>query len=411
MKGRYQELWENREQILRNTRLFLERVKGKKTKFKEQTKKVMKESPEKDKGLGTSPEDWKKIHWVLQNKMIPMVRKIGELQKDMEFLDSSKFGKWDIPKDELNGTKTEGRKRRSLKEDIIDRFRQEDLQVKSWKEGSSHPTSKVVGSPLQFTQYSLPYVLSATGTQTFYDFVERKHPNDFVWGWKDNQQTIVMVLKNPSQRGLEINGVSKKKVVVSEEVRDKLGDDYKEVRPSPHQSWRTYLSRGRNPNYFPKDTITLIWNYESTDDAKRKKEEELRKKYPNKNVYWMNVPHLTWGWIEESDRVSKKKKPITEKETQEITRVEKFKTEPDDVKKETKYPSGWMGQYRGIHSHIDQYIWNQLGTEKSKEELLDRMKKKLKKGGGTWSDSYRVIEFEEEGKTVLINTWSFDSSD
>lgn len=411
MKGRRQELWENREQILRNTRLFLERVKGKKTKFKEQTKKVMKESSEKDKGLGIDKEEIEKVQWVLQNKMIPMLKKVGELQKDLEWLDSSKFGKWDIPKDELNGTKTEGKKRRSLKEDTIDRFRQEDLQVKSWKEGSSHPTSKVVGSPLQFTQYSLPYVLSTTGTQTFYDFVERKHPNDFVWGWKDNQQTTVMVLKNPSQRGLEINGISKKKGVVSEEVRDKLGDDYKEVKPSPHQTWRQYLARGRNPIYYPKNTISLIWNYESTDDAKREKEEELRKKYPNKEVYWMNVPHLTWLWIEGTDGVSKKKKPITEKETQEITRVEKFKPEPDDVKKETKYPSGFMGQYRGIHSHIDQYIWNQLGTEKSKEELLDRMEKKLKKGGGTWSDSYRVIEFEEEGKTVLINTWSFDSSD
>lgn len=405
------ELWENREKILRNTRNLLERVKGKKTKFKEQTKKVMKESPEKDKGLGIDKEEIEKVQWVLQNKMIPMLKKVGELQKDLEWLDSSKFGKWDIPKDELNGTKTEGKKRRTLKEDTIDRFRQEDLQVKSWKEGSSHPTSNVVGSPLQFTQYSLPYVLSTTGTQTFYDFVERKHPNDFVWGWKDNQQTTVMVLKNPSQRGLEINGVSKKKGVVSEEVRDKLGDDYKEVKPSPHQTWRQYLSRGRNPIYYPKNTISLIWNYESTDDAKREKEEELRKKYPNKEVYWMNVPHLTWLWIEGKDGVSKKKKPITEKETQEITRVEKFKPEPDDVKKETKYPSGFMGQYRGIHSHIDQYIWNQLGTEKSKEELLDRMKVKLKKGGGTWSDSYRVIEFEEEGKTVLINTWSFDSSD
>lgn len=411
MKGRYQELWENREQILRNTRVFLERVKSKKTKFKEQTKRMMTESSGSGKGLGIDKEELKKVQWVIQNKYLPMLKKVGELQKDMEFIESSRFGKWDIPVDQLNGTKTEGKKRRSLKEDTIDRFRQEDIQVKNWKEGTSHPSSKVIGSPLQFTQYSLPYVLSQTGTQTFYDFVERKHPNDFVWGWKDGKQTIVMVMKNPSQRGLEINGVSKKKGVVSEEVRDKLGDDYKEVRPSPHQGWRQYLARGRNPYYFPKDTITLIWNYESTDDAKREKEKELRQKYPNKNVYWMNVPHLTWGWIEENVGVSTKKKPITEKETQEITRVEKFKPEPDDVKKETKYPSGFMGQYRGIHSHIDQYIWNQLGTEKSKEELLDRMEKKLKKGGGTWSDSYRVIEFEEEGKTVLINTWSFDSSD
>lgn len=307
------ELWENREQILLNTRRFLERVKGKKSKFKEQTRKMMKESSEK--GLGIDTEELKKVYWVIQNKYLPMLKKVGELQKDMEFLDSFQFGKWDIPQVELNKTKTEGKKRRTLKEETIDRFRQEDVQVKSWKEGSSHPTSKVIGSPLQFTEYSLPYVLNNTGTQTFYDFVERKHPNDFVWGWKDRNHTVVMVMKNPSQRGLEINGVSKKKT------------------------------------------------------------------------------------------------SITEKETPVITRVDKFKPEPDDVKKETKYPSGWMGKYRGIHSHIDQYIWNQLGTEKSKEELLDRMEQKLKKGGGTWSDSYRVIEFEEEGKTVLINTWSFDSSD
>lgn len=410
MKTR-KELWENREQILRNTRLFLERVKGKKTKFKEQTKKVMMESPDKNKGLGVDKEELKKVQWVLQNKMIPMLKKVNDLQKDMEWLESSRFGKWDIPKDELNRKKNEGQKRRSLKEDTIDRFKQEDLQVKSWKEGSSHPTSKVVGSPLQFTQYSLPYVLSTTGTQTFYDFVERKHPNDFVWGWKDNQQTIVMVLKNPSQRGLEINGVSKKKGVVSEEVRDKLGDDYKEVRPQPITSWKKYRPYKQKSRQYRPDTLSLLWRYESTESAKQEKEEELRKKYPNKELTWMNVPHLTWVQIEGTNGVSKKKKPITEKETQEITRVDKFKPEPDDVKKETKYPSGWMGQFRGIHSHIDHYIWNQLGTEKSKEELLDRMKVKLKKGGGTWSDSYRVIEFEEEGKTVLINTWSFDSSD
>jgi len=285
------ELWENREQVFQNTRRLLQRVKGKKTKFKEQTKKMMKESSER--GLGIDTEELRKVYWVIQNKYLPMLKKVGELQKDIEFLDSTQFGKWDIPQVELNKTKTEGKKRRTLKEETIDRFRQEDVQVKSWKEGSSHPTSKVIGSSLQFTEYSLPYVLNNTGTQTFYDFVERKHPNDFVWGWKDRNQTIVMVMKNPSQRGLEINGVSKKRGVVSEEVRDELGDDYQLVKPSPHQSWRTYLSRGRNSHYIPKDTITYIWKYKSTDSAKRKKEEELKQKYPNKEFSWLDLPNFS----------------------------------------------------------------------------------------------------------------------
>lgn len=406
------ELWENREQILQNTRRFLERVKGKKTKFKEQTRKMMKESSQK--GLGIDTEELKKVYWVIQNKYLPMLKKVGSLQKDMEFLDSFQFGKWDIPQVELNQTKTEGKKRRTLKEETIDRFRQEDVQVKSWKEGSSHPTSKVIGSPLQFTEYSLPYVLNNSGTQTFYDFVERKHPNDFVWGWKDRNQTVVMVMKNPSQRGLEINGVSKKKVVVSEVVKDELGDDYEEIRPSPHQGWRQYLARGRNPHYFPKDTITLIWKYESTDDAKRKKEQELRKKYPNKNVYWMNVPHITWGWIEERNGVSKKKRSITEKETPVITRVDKFNPQPDDVVKNVQYPPGPLGRYRGISDHRDQYIWNELGTESAKEELLDRVKKmgRSKLGtGGIVYDNYWIGELPNEGKTIVYNSWTDDSSD
>ena len=406
------ELWENREQVLRNTRRLLERVKGKKSKFKEQTRKVMKESSQK--GLGIDTEELKKVYWVIQNKYLPMLKKVGELQKDMEFLDSFQFGKWDIPQVELNKTKTEGKKRRTLKEETIDRFRQEDVQVKNWKEGSSHPTSKVIGSPLQFTEYSLPYVLNNTGTQTFYDFVERKHPSDFVWGWKDRNQTVVMVMKNPSQRGLEINGVSKKKVVVSEEVKDKLGDDYKEVRPQPITSWKKYRPYKQKSRQYRPDTLSLLWRYESTESAKQEKEEELRKKYPNKELTWMNVPHLTWVQIEGTNGVSNKKNPITEKETQETTRVEKFKPQPDDVVKNVQYPPGPLGRYRGISDHRDQYIWNELGTESAKVELLDRVKKmgRSKLGtGGIVYDNYWIGELRDEGKTIVYNSWTDDSSD
>ena len=211
MKGRCLKLFENREKILRSTRIFLEQINGKKEKFKKQTMKVLKESAEY--GLDIDTDELKKIQWVVQNKFIPMLKKIVEIEKDMKYLDLSKFDKWDIPDDKVKA-----------------------------------------------------------------------------------------------------NEVLRKRVVVSEEIKDKLGDDFKVVKPSQYQSWRTYLSKGRNPQYNPKDVITLIWNYESTDQAKREKEEELRKKYPNKNVYWMNVPRVTWGWIEELNVISKKKKSITEKE-------------------------------------------------------------------------------------------------
>ena len=87
-----QQVWENRDRILRNTRNLLERVKGKRTKFKEQTKKVMNESS--DRGLGIDRQELKKVQWVLQNKFIPMLKKVAELQKDMEWLDSSKILLW-----------------------------------------------------------------------------------------------------------------------------------------------------------------------------------------------------------------------------------------------------------------------------------------------------------------------------
>jgi hypothetical protein len=105
------------------------------------------------------------------------------------------------------------------------------------------------------------------------------------------------------------------------------------------------------------------------------------------------------------------KKSINEKEVPQ-TRVDQFNPKWDDVKREVRYPSGVMGQYRGIHYHTDQYIWNQLGTDKGKEELLNRMKKKLgNKPGGVWTDSYRIVELEKEGKTIVLNSWNFDSSD
>jgi hypothetical protein len=308
----HKELWENRETILSNTHKFLKRVRNKKTKFTEQTRKRLNESGDtKDslKSIGINPDEIKKIQWVLVNKFIPMLRTIGELQKDMEFLDSAKFGQWNIPKEEL-------------KEDKELLFKDKKVKVKTWKEGTSNPTSRTVGSPLEFTSYTIDGELSSQGRDNFIEWCgKRHHPNDFVWGnWnRRKEETSVFVMKNPSLKGLEVNG----------------------------------------------------------------------KKPPQKSS----------------------KKRITEKETP-LTRVDKFKPEWDDVKKETRYPPGRLGQYRGIHSHTDQYIWNQLGTEKGKEELLDRMEKKLgNKGGGVWSDNFRVVELEKEGQTIVLNTWSFDSSD
>jgi 2-oxoglutarate dehydrogenase E1 component len=91
----YQELWENRDRIISNTHKFLKRVKNKKTKFTEQTKRKLNESGDtKDskKTIGINPDEVKKIQWVMTNKFLPMLKKVGELQKDMEFLDSAKFG-------------------------------------------------------------------------------------------------------------------------------------------------------------------------------------------------------------------------------------------------------------------------------------------------------------------------------
>ena len=321
-----EKVWENRDRILRNTRNLLERVKGKRTKFKEQTKKVMKESS--DKGLGIDRQELKKVQWVLQNKFIPMLKKVAELQKDMEWLDSSKFGKWDIPQDQLDGTKTEGVKRRTLKEDIIDRFTERDIDVKKWKEGMSHPNSKIIGTPLQFIQYSLPYILSQQGTKSFYDLVDRKHPRDFVWGFKDGKQTVVMVLVNPNQQGLEING----------------------VRPIE----RTKETSSETP-------------------------------------------------LETSSKTS-----ITEKDTLTYERVQKFKPQWDDLRKDLYYPSG---RNRGIEDHTHTYTWNQLGTPQSQEELLQRMKKKRPPMSGMWYDTWMMKELPDEGKTLVINKWGFDSSD
>jgi hypothetical protein len=110
-------------------------------------------------------------------------------------------------------------------------------------------------------------------------------------------------MKNPSLKGLEVNGKrpqqkGSKKKVVSEVIKDELGDDYTESRPEPHLYWRTYLSKGRPKSYYPKDSLTLIWKYESTPEAKRKKELELMKKYPNKSLEWMEIPYLSVATIE-----------------------------------------------------------------------------------------------------------------
>jgi hypothetical protein len=307
----YQELWENRDKILSHTRYFLQRVKNKKKKFTEQTRKRLNESvdtKDSQKNPDFNPEEINKIQWVLKNKMIPMLTKISQVQKDMEFLDSSKFGKWEIPKDELQEDK-----------ELL--FKDKKVIVKTWKEGTSNPTSRTLGSPLEFTSYTISGELSSIGRDNFIDWVERKHhPNDFVWGnWnRRKEETSVFVMKNPTLKGLEVNS-----------------------------------------------------------------------KRPQKGS----------------------KKSINEKEVPQ-TRVDQFNPKWDDVKREVRYPSGVMGQYRGIHYHTDQYIWNQLGTEKGKEELLNRMKKKLgNKPGGVWTDSYRIVELEKEGKTIVLNSWNFDSSD
>jgi hypothetical protein len=292
----YQELWENRDKILSNTREFLKRVKNKKTKFTEQTKRKLNESGDtKDskKTIGVNPDEVKKIQWVITNKFLPMLKKVGELQKDMEFLDSAKFGQWNIPKEEL-------------REDKELLFKDKKVKVKTWKEGTSNPTSKTFGSPLEFTSYTIDGELSPQGKDNFIDWVEKRHhPNDFVWGNRNRRQeeTSVFVMKNPSLKGLEVNGKrpqqkGSKKKVVSEVIKDELGDDYTESRPSPHLSWRMYLAKGRPKGYYPKDRLTLIWKYESTPEAKRKKELELMNKYPNKTLEWMEIPYLSVATIE-----------------------------------------------------------------------------------------------------------------
>lgn len=314
-----EQLWENRDRILRNTRNLLERVKGKNTKFKEQTKQRLNKRVNdsvigEQGGLSIDKEELNKIKWTMVNVMIPMLSKIGEIQRDLEFLDSAKFGQWEIPDDMLSPTKGEGTKsvnRMKVNETIIDRFTERDIEVKKWKEGMSHPNSKVIGTPLQFIQYSLPYILSQQGTKSFYDLVDRKHPRDFVWGFKDGKQTVVMVLVNPNQQGLEINGVSKSK-------------------------------------------------------------------------------------------------PIIEKETTGVIRVDTFKPTWDDLKKDVYYPSG---RNRGIEDHTHTYTWNQLGTPQSQKELLQRMKKKRPPMSGVWYDSWMLKELPDEGKTLVINKWGFDSSD
>jgi hypothetical protein len=225
------EIWENREQILANVNELLKRAKNKKGKFLEQTRKKLVEGDlgRKSKtGMRVSPDQVKKIQWVLVNKLIPMLRRVGELQRDLDFLDSAKFGEWDIPKIEVR---------------------------------------------------------------------ERSCP-------LKNVQTI------PTE--------------------------------------------------------------------------------------------------------SKRRRPVVirERETSDVTRVDRFKDEWDDKKTEVTYPSGPLGRYRGISDHNDQYIWNQLGTEEAKKELLQILPKKLRSvGGGIWSSSFRLVELEKEGRTIVYHRWSWDSSD
>jgi hypothetical protein len=316
----YQELWENRDKILSHTRYFLQRVKNKKKKFTEQTRKRLNESGDtKDslKSMGINPDEIKKIQWVLMNKFIPMLRTIGELQKDLDFLDSAKFGQWNIPKEEL-------------KEDKELLFKDKKVRVKTWKEGTSHPTSSVFGSPLEFTSYTIDGILQPSRRISFQDWVERRsNVNDFVWVRVDEKHgtTTVFVMKNPSSRGLEVNG-----------------------------------SRPRG-----------------------------------------------------TSKKGGTRKRITEKDSQDTVgtedRVDEFKPEPDDTIKDIIYPPGPLGKNRGYHDGVDQYIWNQLGTEKAKEELKKRVEMKYgKKYGGIWSDIYYIKELPKEGKTIVVNKWSYDAT-
>jgi hypothetical protein len=278
--------------VLKRTRSLLERVAATK---KHVTLVVRRKLNEGD-DIGSSPEKLEKLHWLLTNKFLPLILKARDLQRDVEMMDTPELRNWGLQPPSFTNVEEESEE---LTESL--KYEGDIVQKLSWEEGLNAPAPKILGRPLELTSYIVGRRMTGRERMEFIKWVEdRHHSNDFVWGRidKSKQQTIVIVMKNPSAEGIQIDEVRTRKTVVSEAVQDALGDDYQEVRPSPNLSRRAYLAKGKPKYYRPKDVLTLIWKYESTPEAKKQKEIELTKKYPNKTLHWMEIPYLSVATIE-----------------------------------------------------------------------------------------------------------------
>ena len=95
-------LMENQERILRRTREFLRENSSKGKTLTRKSKDVVRESEGSDRVTST---ELQKIKWTLKNKLLPMIQKMTELESDLKWLESSEFGKWEIPEKKLGEKK------------------------------------------------------------------------------------------------------------------------------------------------------------------------------------------------------------------------------------------------------------------------------------------------------------------
>ena len=207
--------------------------------------------------------------------------------------------------------------------------------------------------------------------------------------------------------------------------RLRLMEDQERILRRTREFLRENSSKGKTLTRKSKDVVR------ESEGSDRVTSTELQKiKWTLKNKLLPMIQKMTelesdLKWLESSEfgkweipekklgekkvnRVTSNRSPITEKDTPKLSRVEKFKTQWDDLRKDLYYPSG---RNRGIEDHTHTYTWNQLGTPQSQKELLQRMKKKRPPMSGMWYDTWMLKELPDEGKTLVINKWGFDSSD
>ena len=207
--------------------------------------------------------------------------------------------------------------------------------------------------------------------------------------------------------------------------RLRLMENQERILRRTREFLRENRSKGKTLTQKTKDVIR------ESEESNRVTSTELQKiKWTLKNKLLPMIQKMTelesdLKWLESSEfgkweipekklgekkvkQVTSNRSPITEKDTPTTSRVEKFKTQWDDLRKDLYYPSG---RNRGIEDHTHTYTWNQLGTPQSQKELVQRMKKERPPISGMWYDSWILKELPDEGKTLVINKWGFDSSD